>query len=40
MVKQLTNPHILLDIAIILFMMVCWFILAISLNKDNIEEYY
>ena len=40
MVKQLTNPHILLDIALVLFMIACWFILAISLNKDNIEEYY
>ena len=40
MVKELSNPHILLDIALVLFMLVCWFILAISLNKDNIEEYY
>ena len=23
-----------------LFMLACWFILAISINKDNIEEYY
>ena len=40
MVKELSNPHILLDIALVLFMLACWFILAISLNKDNIEEYY
>ena len=40
MVKELSNPHILLDIVIILFMFVCWFILAISLNENNIEEYY
>ena len=40
MVKNLTNPHILLDIFIILFMFSCWFILANTVTKDNIEEFY
>jgi predicted N-acetyltransferase YhbS len=40
MVKELSNPHILLDCALVLFMLTCWFILAINLNKNNIEEYY
>ena len=32
-VKNLTNPHILLDIFIILFMFSCWFILANTCYK-------
>jgi elongator complex protein 3 len=40
MVKFLTNPNPLLDILFILFMLICWIILAISLNNDNMDEYY
>tara|TARA_Y100000817_G_scaffold304787_1_gene288165 strand:+ start:852 stop:2663 length:1812 start_codon:yes stop_codon:yes gene_type:complete len=40
MVKFLTNPNPLLDMILVLFMLVCWFIVIITLNKDTIEDFY
>ena len=40
MVKKLKNPHIILDIVLVLFMLACWFILANTVTKDNIQEFY
>ena len=45
MVKKLKNPHVLLNIALVLFMLLCWFILVVNINednfnKDNISEFY
>ena len=40
MVKDLKNPHILLDICLILFFILCWYILGININIKELHEFY